>query len=165
MTGTSIHRSAYGRAAMASLLARAERIMERDPDEIIGERYMRRWHCLKTPLFAEYVHLYIGSDPSPWLHDHPWPSFSLCLRGVLREIREGPGGDGRSLTIRPGTVALRSPRHAHRLELLAGPAVTAFYAGPRLRHWGWHLNDGWRHWRTLSRVDPDGVTRMHLDPP
>ena len=165
VTRFAMPRSRSGHAAMARLLARAERIMERDPDEVIGERYMRRWHSVKTLFFAEYIHLYLGSDPTLWLHDHPWPSASICLRGVLREVRDGPGGDGRSVTIRPGTVALRPPQHAHRLELLTGPAVTAFYAGPRLRHWGWHLDTGWRHWAGVSRVGEDGVTRVFLDPP
>lgn len=165
MTELSIPRSPSGHAAIARLLARAERIMAREPDEIIGERYMQRWHSVKTPFFSEYIHLYVGSDPTLWLHDHPWPSASLCLRGVLREIRQGPGGDGRSITIRPGTIALRSPGFSHRLELLTGPAITAFYTGPRVRQWGWHLEEGWRHWRQVSRVGQDGVTRVHLKPP
>ena len=165
MTEFSVPRSPAGHAAMTRLLARAERIMQRDPDEIIEDRYLVRWHTVRTVFFAEYIHLYVGSDPTLWLHDHPWPSASLCLRGVLREVRDGPGGDGRSVTIRPGTIALRCPRHSHRFDLLAGPAVTVFYAGHRLRHWGWHHEDGWRHWRKVSRVGPDGITRAFLNPP
>ena len=161
----TIPRSRSGHAAIAHMLARAERIMARDPDEIIGECYMHRWHSFKSGLVSEYIHLYLDSDPTLWLHDHPWPSLSVCLRGVLREIREGPGGDGRNITIRPGTLALRPPRAAHRLELLSGPAITLFLAGPRMRHWGWHTDSGWRHWRQSTRVGADGVTRVLLKPP
>lgn len=165
MTEFAIPRNAAARAAIARLLSRAELIMEREPDETFGDRYMLRWHLLRTAFLSEYLHLYVGSDPTPWLHDHPWPSLSLCLRGALREVREGPGGDGRRTTIRPGTVALRSPGSAHRIELLAGPAITLFVAGPRIRRWGWHAADGWRHWRTAQRVGADGVTRAVFDPP
>ena len=165
MTAPSMHTSRLRRAAIGLLLARAERIMARDPDEIIGDRYMRRWHSVRSALFSEYIHLYLGSDPTPFLHDHPWPSASICLRGTLREIRDGPGGEGATVTISPGTVSLRSARFAHRLELLSGPAVTLFLAGPRIRPWGWHLDDGWRHWQSMSGIGRDGVTRVDLDPP
>ena len=165
MTQIRIPRSPTAHAAIARLRAHADRIMARDPDEIIEDRYLQRWHAFKTLMLSEYIHLYVGSDPTPWLHDHPWPSLSICLRGVLREVRDGPGGDGGSITIRPGTVALRPPRFAHRLELLSGPAITIFLAGPRLRHWGWHHQQGWIHWRRVSRRHPDGITRLLLDPP
>lgn len=165
MTELSILHYAAGRATIARLLARAERIMDREPDEIIEDRYLLRWHSVKTSLFSEYIHLYIGSDPTQWLHDHPWPSASLCLHGVLREVRDTSGRHRRSVTITPGTIALRTARHSHRLELLTGLAITAFYAGPRLRRWGWHLEDGWRHWREVSRMEQDGVTRVFLKPP
>ncbi len=165
MTEISLEQLPYCRAAMARLLANAECIIQRDPNEIIGDRYLKRWHCFRSPLASQYVHLYLGSDPTPWLHDHPWPSASLCLRGVLRENRARPGDDPRTTIIRPGTLSLRSARLAHRLELVSGPALTIFLAGPRIRQWGWHLDHGWRHWRTASRVHPDGVTRVHLPPP
>ena len=165
MNQLSIPRSRSGHATLARLRARAQRIMEREPDEIIGERYMQRWHSFKSALFSEYIHLYLGSDPTPWLHDHPWPSISICLRGLLREIREGPGGDGESVTIRAGAVSLRSARFAHRLELLTGPAVTLFIAGPRLRRWGFHHDTAWVHWRDATRIDGRGVAHVVLPPP
>ena len=165
MTLLSIPRSPSGHAALARLLNRAERIMDREPDEIIGERYMQRWHSFKSRLVSEYVHLYLGSDPTLWLHDHPWPSISICLRGVLREIRNGPGGEGKDITIRPGSVSVRSARFAHRLELLTGPAITLFVAGPRLRRWGFHHDTRWVHWTDATRVDARGVAHVHLPPP
>ena len=165
MTQLFIPRSRSAQATIARLLTRAERIMEREPDEIIGERYMHRWHSFKTRFLSEYIHLYLGSDPTLWLHDHPWPSLSICLRGVMREIRDGPGGDGQTVTIRQGTMTLRPPRVAHRLALVSGPAITLFCAGPRLREWGWHTDTGWVHWRNVSRVGADGVTRVFLRPP
>ena len=164
MTEFTLPGNAATRAALARLLDRADRIMERDPDEVIGDRYMQRWHLHRGRLSSLYLHLYLGSDPTPWLHDHPWPSLSLCLRGVLREIRKSPRGDPLAATVRPGTVSFRPPRFAHRLELVAEPAITLFLAGPRLRQWGWHHPAGWTHWKTAQRIGEDGVIRVHLPP-
>lgn len=164
MTEFVIPRNATTHAALARLLDRAETVMEREPDEVIGDRYLRRWHMYRGPLSNLYLHLYLGSDPTPCLHDHPWPSFSLCLKGVLRELRNGPGGDGQTATMRPGTVSFRSPRLAHRLELVTAPAITLFLTGPRVRHWGWHHPRGWIHWQSAQRIGADGVARVHLPP-
>ena len=138
----------------------ADAAMCRPPDEIIGDRYLRRWHSTKSPLCSLYLHLYVGDDPATWLHDHPWPSFSLCLRGVILETRQLSRGLTVTSAINPGTLSYRPARFAHRLGLASAPAVTIFLTGPHLREWGWHLPGGWRHWRAISSVDPDGITRV-----
>ena len=160
MNAFSIPRSRAGHAFLSVLTDHAERIMQRPPDEIIGDRYMRRWHAVRTPIFCEYIHLYVGDDPIECLHDHPWPSASICLRGALQETTSIAGDTCELSRITPGTVSVRSARFSHRLQLVTGPAVTLFLTGPRIRDWGWHLPTGWRHWKEVSRVDPDGVTRV-----
>lgn len=153
-----------GRAALRRLHAHAERAMSGPPDEIIGDAYLRRWHRAKHPLLSCYVHLYVGDDPQPWTHDHPWPSLSLCLRGTLHEHARDRRGRPRGTTIAPGTLACRGARFAHRLELTSSIALTLFLAGPRVREWGWHLPRGWVPWHEISGVDPDGVTRVRIPP-
>ena len=143
----------------------ADAAMCRPPDEIIGDRYLRRWHSTKSRHSSLYLHLYVGDDPALCLHDHPWPSLSLCLRGVIMETRQTAAGGKRTSAISPGTLAYRPARFAHRLELASATAVTIFLAGPHLREWGWHLPGGWRHWRAISAVDADGVTRVRIPAP
>lgn len=151
---------ALGPGFLRRLRAHAERIMSRPPDETIGDRYMRRWHVAKSQAWSYYVHLYAGDDPAPWPHDHPWPSLSLCLRGTLHEHARDRRGRSRGTTIAPGMLLWRPARFAHRLELTSSTALTLFLAGPHTRTWGWHLPGGWVPWNEISRVDPDGVTRV-----
>lgn len=148
-----------GHAARGRLRTHAESVMARPPDEIIGDAYLRRWHVAKGRAWSYYVHLYVGDDPAPWLHDHPWPSLSLCLQGSLHEHGLDRRGRACRAAITPGILAWRPARFAHRLDLTASRALTLFVAGPRIREWGWRLPEGWRPWHEVSRVDSDGVTR------
>ena len=141
------------------MLSNARSEMAAPPYEIIGNRYLRRWHAFRSSAFCKYHHLYIGNDPTPWTHDHPWPSLSLCLQGALLETLRLPCSEERTANIFPGALAYRPARTAHRLDLIRGPAVTLFFTGPHIREWGWHLPDGWHPWHELSQFDPDGVTR------
>lgn len=151
-------------SALHRLRAFADAVMRVPPDEIIGDSYLRRWHRAKTRAFSHYIHLYVGDDPAPWPHDHPWPSASLCLRGTLHEHARDRRGRARSAAIAPGTLSLRPACFAHRLELTSSLAITLFVAGPRLREWGWLLPGGWTPWHEISGVDPDGVTRLRIPP-
>ena len=160
MTVTFDASAFLGAGLLDSLCARANDTMTRPPDEIIEDRYLRRWHSHRAPAASFYIHLYVGSDPCEWLHDHPWPSISLCLQGILLETSEATGAKKRTAKISRGTLAYRSARFRHRLDLVSGPAVTLLLAGPRLRKWGWHLRGGRRPWHEVSGVDTDGITRM-----
>ena len=153
-----------GPTALDRLCLRADRAMTRPPDEIIEDRDLRRWHSLRSTALSLYVHLYVGSDPCAWTHDHPWPSLSLCLQGILIETAELADRRKQTSRISRGTLAFRPPRFSHRLDLVSGPAVTLFLAGPRLREWGWQLPGGWRAWHEVSGVDEDDVTRMRIAP-
>jgi hypothetical protein len=44
-------------------------------------------------------------------------------------------------------VKIRSPRSAHRVELTTGPCWSLFITGPVIRSWGFHCQQGWRHWK------------------
>lgn len=124
----------------------------REPDFKIGppeDPYMLRWFVIpRNDQFNVYYHRILHDDDDRALHDHPWPSFSLMTVGRLREITV----DGARI-IQAGECVFRPPDFAHRLELIDGaPAETLFVTGPRVREWGFHCPQGWRHWTDF--VDP-----------
>ena len=132
----------------------AARVMaSRGPDKIIGDDYLRRWYIIpRNPILNVYLHEYTGSDDDRALHDHPWPSLSLMLLGEVREHDHHGHRD-----IGGGEWRLRGARYAHRLELRTQAAMTLFITGPRIRSWGFHCPQGWRHWRDF--VDPNDTGR------
>lgn len=120
------------------------------PHFIVGEPsrpYLLRWYVLpRNPVFNVYVHKFMRDDDDRALHDHPWPSVSLCVWGSYLEQIE-TGSDIR-LARGIGSIVFRRSTHAHRVELIGGrPAWTLFVTGPRLREWGFHCPRGWVHWK------------------
>lgn len=118
----------------------------RDADLAIGGRtnpYMLRWHVIpRNRLFNIYLHKIMRSDDDRALHDHPWKSLSIILRGGYIERHVG----GFRLYGR-GDVIWRGERFRHRLELVGGedgitrPCWTLFFTGRRLRTWGFWCKD------------------------
>lgn len=155
------------------LRRRCERVMStRPPDFVIGGReqpYMERWFIARSRWYGGcYLHRISRDDDDRALHDHPWPSLSLCLKGCMREIYAPRGSDPRDPDqhrdryVFPGDVIFRGPRFSHRLEVMpgCGPVVTLFLIGPRLREWGFWCPQGWRRWQDfVAADDPGGVGR------
>lgn len=163
---------------LTRLRVRAERVIAaRPPDFAIGpagDPYMLRWYLVRTRFGGAYLHLYFHDDDDRALHDHPWPSLSIMLRGVLRErfalralggiimVREADSEGRTPLQIArwivPGDVVPRSARFAHRLIVPRQNAapLTLFIFGPRIRRWGFWCPRGWRHWREFVRHDATG---------
>lgn len=132
---------------------------ERAPDFVIGPKadpYMLRWWLIpRNEVFNVYYHVIRHDDDDRALHDHPWPSFSVLVRGGLCEIT--PDG---AVTHEAGACVYRGPDHAHRLELVGGEAAeTLFITGPRVRDWGFHCPQGWRRWQDFVAEDPGEVGR------
>lgn len=133
----------------------------RPPDRIIGERYLERWHLIpRNPFFNVYLHRFIGSDDDRALHDHPWWSVSILLRGSLAEVSrtDQPGYRTKRRIIDRFRPVFRSAEYAHRLELLGdAPAWTLFLTGPVVREWGFvcHTVRGvvWKHWSEMTSRD------------
>lgn len=111
--------------------------------------YLVRWYIIpRNPLFNIYLHKIIRDDDDRALHDHPWWSLSLRLRGDLIEV----DGNGQHFV---GRVRLRSATYAHRLcipKFQKGASWTLFFTGPRLREWGFHCPSGWQHWSEFTDV-------------
>ena len=135
----------------------------RQPDVTIGENYLERWYLIPRNRFLNvYLHKFSGSDDDRALHDHPWHSVSFLLKGRLDEIM--PARAGRLERQRRREVprfipVFRSATHAHRLELIEGPAWTVFITGPKFRSWGFLCPQGWRHWKDFTDATGNNVGR------
>lgn len=134
----------------------------RDPDQVIGEHhqpYLCRWYIIpRNRWFNVYLHQFWRSDDDRALHDHPWWSLSLLLRGHLVEHTIDRGGVHRRRRIACGAWRLRSSRFAHRLEVDSTkvPVWTLFITGPRLREWGFHCPQRWVGWRDFTDPNDSG---------
>ncbi len=126
----------------------------RAADQIIGTAenpYLLRWFILpRNRWFNIYYHVFCRSDDDRALHDHPWWNCSLLLDGEYTEHTIDAGGVHRRRVRQAGEFAVRGAKAAHRIELHAGPCRTLFITGPKLREWGFHCPQGWRHWRIFT---------------
>lgn len=131
------------------------RTFHRPPDFIIGgaeNPYLLRWYVIpRNRWFNIYLHKLVRDDDDRALHDHPWWNLSIILKGSYYEVTPEAAGIWR----RRGNVVLRSPTAAHRLFLPGWEACcwTLFLTGPRIREWGFHCPQGWRHWKEFTAGD------------
>lgn len=137
-----------------------------NPSKIIGVDYLWRWHIIPRNNWMNiYLHKFLGSDDDSALHDHPFWSFSIRLRGeaweaYLREDEVAGIPTFRTVWRKLPRFAFRPANFAHRIHLPAGnsPVWTIFITGKRNRgnSWGFRCKDGsWHHWTefTNSRGD------------
>ena len=131
-------------------LGRHRVIMDRQSDEPYLERYYvflkdRTWFP-----FNIFVHKFLKSDPDH-LHDHPWPYFTLILKGGYYEWVPYYDKDNNKMTEickwrGPGHFRICKATSYHRIDL--NPAVTAwtlFIPGPQKREWGFLVRNKWIH--------------------
>lgn len=139
-----------------------------EPDMYIGGRedpYLLRWYLIpRNRFFNIYLHKFMRDDDDRALHDHPWPSLSIILKGgyiewIFTKPELGAHSKQIGITRRRGQFIFRPAHHAHRIELLremqgnwrkSCPAWTLFITGPRIREWGFHCPQGWRHWKEFT---------------
>lgn len=141
--------------------------MSREPDRRIGQGYLHRWYLLPRTESAcnLYLHRFVGSDDDRALHDHPWHSTSMVLRGMCFEHVGRTGslfvGWTERFTRLAGDVVERDPETPHRIEIpKGGECWTLFATGPYVREWGFWCASGWRHWREFTDPDnPDHIGR------
>lgn len=129
-------------------------ILKRKPDFVIGDDYMHRWWLIpRNRYFNIYLHKIMHNDDDRALHDHPWWSLSILLKGKLREVLAS-----RIRYPLRFVPLLRSAGLAHRLELVEGPAWTLFITGPVVRSWGFHCQKGFVHWKDFVDQRDTGKT-------
>lgn len=122
-------------------------MVEREPDYVIGNDYLRRWYIVpRNPWANVYLHEFRRSDDDRALHDHPWDNTTLVLYGEYDEIT--PAGTFRRQV---GDRVQRLATDAHRIALIDdAPAVSLFITGPKVREWGFHCPQGWVHWEQFT---------------
>ncbi len=158
---------------------------KRPPDLVIGgdeSPYLHRWSLLPSnPFFNVKLHRFMRSDDDV-MHDHPWANVSVLLRGGYIEhvpYKTRVALDGHWIEYRAAPfsrmrrrdpkrprwknpwkraawVVFRRAAAAHSIELLSGEVWTLFLTGPRIREWGFHCPQGWRHWRDFLGMDAKG---------
>ena len=124
-----------------NLLERLDRkrvIMERTDNTPYLTRYYLFLKDRKWFPFNVFLHNFHKGDLDD-LHDHPWPYFTLILRGGYWE--HTPKG---KFWRRPGHFRFSSPKSLHRIELEPGiEPWTLFVPGPKLREWGFIKDGAW----------------------
>lgn len=135
-----------------------KKAQSRPPNFVVGPRevpYLRRWWVIpRNPVFNIFVHQFLASDDDRALHDHPWWSWSLLLKGTYVEHTIEEGGIHLRITYTPGSFHFRRGRFAHRIEIVPHKhpcCWTLFITGPRYREWGFHCPEqGWVHWKRFT---------------
>ena len=150
------------------------RAQRREPDFIVGGKenpYLLRWYLLpRNRFFNIYYHVFLRSDDDRALHDHMYWNLSIVLSGGYFEHTI----DGKRRWVGAGSLRLRRPTTAHRVELASKAvyatdhggcfapmyetikATTLFVTGPRVREWGFLCPQGWRHWKEFVSSDNPG---------
>jgi len=135
-----------------NLLERLDRkrvIMDRQCNEPLLTRYYLFLKERKNFPFNIFLHKFHKGDPGD-VHDHPWPYFTLILKGgyyewvpqfangvMIGEIRKWRG---------PGHFRFCSANSYHRIELKEGVTPwTLFMPGPQKQEWGFLVNNKWIH--------------------
>lgn len=131
----------------------------RAPDLVIAPRgvpYLYRWHAFERNADANvYFHVQVGDDPERPLHDHQYASQSVILAGGYEETYQTrpPRGPLHKRVLRKGDTAHRSEIEAHRLKLLGDYSISLFSTGPRVREWGFWIDNVWHPWSEVTEGD------------
>ena len=131
-------------------LGRHRIILDRQSNEPLLERYYVFLKDRKWFPFNIFVHKFHKSDPGD-VHDHPWPYFTLILRGGYYEWIPQFDKDGKKFGEiahwrKPGHFRFCSANSYHRIELdLAVETWTLFMPGPQKQEWGFLVNNKWIH--------------------
>jgi hypothetical protein len=125
-------------------------------DRVDNEPYLERYYLFlkdrdRFP-FNVFLHKFLKSDPDD-VHDHPWPYFTVILKGGYYEWIPQFDSAGRKCGEighwrGPGHFRVSSATSYHRIEL--DPDVTCwtlFCPGPRQRDWGFLVKNHWVQWQ------------------
>ncbi len=113
-------------------------IMREDGQPYLTRFYVfRRWANWMPSI---YIHKFHSSDYDSDLHNHPFSSFSLILKGsYTEEFRDG--NFVRSRVLRPLNINLVGKEKFHRIELNNKSVWTIFFSISKDRSWGfWNRN-------------------------
>ena len=138
-------------------LGRKRIVMDRVNNEPYLERYYLFLKDRKHFPFNVFLHKFLKSDPDD-LHDHPWPYFTVILKGGYWEwVPEYDAAGNKIAEIAkwraPGHFRLCNSKSLHRIELDPGiECWTLFMPGPQQRDWGFTTRKGWiQHEKYLAQ--------------
>jgi hypothetical protein len=110
-----------------------------------GDLYLRRFYLLPRIFGCHlYLHHIYKADLARELHDHPWPFWTLCLRGGYIEETDT---NGTKTSHTAGQLKFRPATFKHRIDRILGSCWTLVLTGRRERKWGFHTDAGWVYWR------------------
>ena len=130
----------------------------------VADVYLRRWYLIpRNRVLNIYLHQFLRDDDDRALHDHPWDSLSILVRGQYEEcVDVWPGAlarEGRMpiwKQFSAPAVIRRSAEHSHRIQLIDGkPAWTLLITGPKRRKWGFWCPKGFVPWDAFT-AGPNG---------
>ena len=132
-------------------LGRKRIVMDRVDNEPYLERYYVFLRDRSRFPFNIFVHRFLKSDPDDE-HDHPWPYFTLILKGGYWEWRPQFDTKGNKINeiakwCGPGHFRWCRATSYHRIEI--DPNVTCwtlFCPGPKQRDWGFLVRNQWVQW-------------------
>ena len=132
-------------------MGRRRIVMDRTSNEPYLERYYLFLKERERFPFNIFLHKFLKSDPDD-VHDHPWPYFTIILKGGYWEWIPEFNSQGEKIGEiahwrGPGSFRWCSADSYHRIEL--DPAVTAwtlFMPGPKQRDWGFLVRNRWIQW-------------------
>lgn len=132
-------------------LGRKRIVMDRVEDKPYLERYYLFLKNRDSFPFNIFLHRFLRSDPDD-VHDHPWPYFTLILRGGYWEWVPQFNNKGDKIGEiakwrAPGHFRICSAHSFHRIEL--DPDVdcwTLFVPGMKQRDWGFLVKNRWVQW-------------------
>lgn len=135
------------------------------------------WRWQDHGIGAFRIHCTVASDDSRAFHDHPWPFFSIGIRGAYLERRpkrfpsppQHLTGDDRTVWYPTPSDAVNTTTHRYRapfvnrkaatdlhvLEVERGPVWTLFCTRPKQRSWGFAGPFGWLPWRRFDAEFPE----------
>lgn len=133
------------------LMVRLDRkriILDRQSEEPYLVRYYVFLKDRKRFPFNIFVHKFLKSDPDD-VHDHPWPYFTLILRGGYYEYvpifdsNEKKVGENKHWR-GPGHFRYNHSHSFHRIELKQDVECwTMFMPGPQRKEWGFLVDNKW----------------------
>ncbi len=142
-------------ATLPDMQAWAESVMQRGPDFVIGDDYLRRWWIIpRSEAVNVYLHDIRKSDDDRAMHDHPWSNVSYLISGSY--IEHTPEG---RFVRKAGEVGERPAHALHRLEVIPGQrCISLFMTGPKVRDWGFQCEHGWVHWQDFTSAGDSSRT-------
>jgi hypothetical protein len=140
-------------ADLAEMRTWARGVMQREPDFVIGDNYLRRWWVVpRNKVCNIYLHEILHSNDDRALHDHPWANSSWLLEGCY--VEHTPQGSHMRVA---GDVVTRPAEALHRLEIPQGKrALSLFTTGPGMRDWGFACPQGWVPWQQFCAPGDKG---------